>query len=292
MMVATSDEFSLLDEEAREHHITRGTRHQPQRVAFATSSGATVSAIRWGDTIPEYLFLHGSGLNAHTWDAVIMALDAPAIALDLPGHGRSDWHDDADYSPRRLADELECVDFGGDFRWIVGQSLGGLTAIALAARRPKLARHLCVVDISPGLVLPPNNVVREFLAGPTSFDTRDAIVDRAISFGFGPSRRAVERGVFHNTKQNDDGTFSWLHHMAHLAATSPARTPEFSSLWTPLAQLGIPVMLVRGEHGFISEPAAVEFVRRCTSGTAHVLPCGHNVQEEQPVALAGLLAGR
>lgn len=288
-MDATTDEFSLLDEEAREHHITRDSRLLPRRVAFMTSSGATVSAIQWGDAKPEYLFLHGSGLNAHTWDAVIMALNAPAIALDLPGHGQSDWHEDADYSPRRLAEVLEHVDFGSHFRWIVGQSLGGLTAITLAARRPKLAMRCCVVDISPGLVLPPNNVVREFLAGPTSFDTRDAIVDRALSFGFGPSRRAVERGVFHNTKRNNDGTYSWLHHIAHLAVTSPAQQPDFSSIWAPLEELQIPVMLVRGEHGFVSEPAAGEFVHRCTSATSHVLPCGHNVQEEQPVALARLL---
>lgn len=62
--------------------------------------------------------------------------------------------------------------------------------------------------------------------------------------------------MFNNTKQNDDGTFSWLHHMERLAATSPVRTPDFSSLWTPLEQLRIPVILVRGEHGFVNEPAA------------------------------------
>lgn len=292
MMSSTSDEFSLLDEEAREHRIIRSGLNSPRRVTLTTPNGATVSAIRWGESAPEYLFLHGSGLNAHTWDAVIMALDAPAIALDLPGHGRSDWHDDADYSPRRLADVLMQIDFGNKFQWLVGHSLGGLTAIALAASMPALARQLCVVDISPGLVLPPNNVVREFLAGPSRFASRDAIVDRAISFGFGPSRRAVERGVYHNTKRNDDGTFSWVHHMAHLATSSPPRTPDFSSLWSPLEQLRIPVMLVRGERGFVGETTADEFVRRCASATVRALPCGHNVQEELPVALAALIAAR
>lgn len=291
-MVEPTDEFSLLDEEGREHGIARGGAHLPKRVAFATKSGCVVSGIRWGDAAPEFLFLHGSGLNAHTWDAVIMALNAPALAIDLPGHGRSDWLSDADYSPHRLAEILAQIDFDFCFRWLVGQSLGGLAAIALASLRPYLAKQLAVVDISPGLVLPPNNVVREFLAGPSTFVSRDAIVDRALSFGFGPSRRAVERGVFHNTKLNSDGTFSWVHHMAHLAATVPARTPDFSSLWEPLEHLNIPALLVRGERGFISESAADEFVRRCTLARARDLPCGHNVQEEQPVALANLLLGR
>lgn len=292
MMVEASDEFSLLDEEAREHGIARGSTHLPRRVQFTTKHGRSVSGIRWGDASPEYLFLHGSGLNAHTWDAVIMALNAPALALDLPGHGRSDWHDDADYSPQRLADVLSHLELATAFRWLVGQSLGGLTAIALAALRPNLAQRVAVVDISPGLVLPPNNVVREFLAGPSRFASRDAIVDRAISYGFGPSRRAVERGVFHNTKRNDDGTFSWVHHMAHLAASAPPRTPDFSSLWSPLEQLRVPVLLVRGEKGFVDAAAADVFVRRAHSATSCSLACGHNVQEEQPVALADLLSGR
>ncbi len=35
------------------------------------------------------VFLHGGGQNAHTWDTVILGLGVPALAIDLPGHGRS-----------------------------------------------------------------------------------------------------------------------------------------------------------------------------------------------------------
>ncbi|EUA56570.1 hydrolase domain protein [Mycobacterium xenopi 4042] len=35
-----------------------------------------------------------------------MGLGEPALAVDLPGHGRSAWRDDGDYSPRRNAATL------------------------------------------------------------------------------------------------------------------------------------------------------------------------------------------
>ena len=46
------------------------------------------------------------GLNAHGFDPVVLALDAPALALDLPGHGRSDWREDANYRPDLLAADV------------------------------------------------------------------------------------------------------------------------------------------------------------------------------------------
>ena len=45
------------------------------------------------------VFLHGGGQNAHTWDTVILGLGLPALAVDLPGHGRSAWREDGDYGP-------------------------------------------------------------------------------------------------------------------------------------------------------------------------------------------------
>ena len=44
--------------------------------------------------------------NAHTWDTVIVGLGEPALAVDLPGHGRSRWRDDGDYGPVRNAETL------------------------------------------------------------------------------------------------------------------------------------------------------------------------------------------
>ena len=46
------------------------------------------------------MFLHGGGLSAHTWDIVCLALreEYRCYALDLRGHGDSEWSPALDYS--------------------------------------------------------------------------------------------------------------------------------------------------------------------------------------------------
>src|SRR5215472_17225117 len=46
----------------------------------------------WGGGGPPLLFLHGGGLNAHTWDAVCVMLRDffRCVALDQRGHGDSE----------------------------------------------------------------------------------------------------------------------------------------------------------------------------------------------------------
>jgi len=48
---------------------------------------------------PPLVCLHGGGLTAHTWDVVCLALrgDHRCVALDLRGHGDSEWSPTADY---------------------------------------------------------------------------------------------------------------------------------------------------------------------------------------------------
>ncbi len=62
-----------------------------RRESVEVDGGRKVSALVWGSEPPEMVFLHGGGQNAHTWDTVALALGVPLVAVDLPGHGHSDW---------------------------------------------------------------------------------------------------------------------------------------------------------------------------------------------------------
>ncbi|TQM34610.1 pimeloyl-ACP methyl ester carboxylesterase [Microbacterium kyungheense] len=302
------DEFSFLPEQAEEAGlgvaVPRG-----ERLSLALGDGRTLSALRYtpadaAEAPPVVTFLHGAGLNAHTWDTTILALGLPALAIDLPGHGDSSWREDFAYVARVLAPDVAA----GMDAWteapqvLVGQSLGGLTAAAVAASRPDLVRALVVVDITPGL--DPDggaSQIREFFAGPVDWASRDELVDRALSFGMGGgTRRKAARGVYFNSRVRPDGRVEWKHHFAHLAnamsadpvaAAAAQRQQDAVSAvlgesgWQDLASVAAPTTLVRGSRGYLTDADAAEFARRVPAASLIEVESGHNVQEDVPIEL-------
>ena len=205
-----------------------------ERLSLELPDGRMLSALRFGTEPPRVTLLHGAGLNAHTWDTTALALQHPLLAIDLAGHGDSSWRDDADYTAGPLAaDVAQALDaWTTQPQIVVGQSLGGLTAAALAASRPDLVSEIMVVDITPGIdVTAGPAALRAFYEGPTDFATRDELVDKAISLGFGGTRPETERGVFLNTRIRDDGRVEWKHHFAHLAAQALAAHDGVDAIW-------------------------------------------------------------
>lgn len=298
------DEFSFLPAQAADAGIDRPIP-RGERLSLTLPDGRTLSALRYGDAAPEVTFLHGAGLNAHTWDTTILALGLPSLAIDLPGHGDSSWRADAAYTGSVLAPDVAV----GMRAWtsgpqlLVGHSLGGLTAAAVAASDPDLVRALVVIDITPGVDPDAGPTqIREFFAGPTDWASRDELVERALAFGLGGSRRAAERGVYLNTRVRPDGRVEWKHHFAHLAAAmssapaAAAASPSdavsavlTASGWDDLAVVTAPVTLLRGDRGYVTEADAAEFARRLPDARVETLPSGHNLQEERPADLGARL---
>lgn len=307
------DEFSFLSAQAADLGID-APLPRGERVNLTLPDGRTLSALRYGDAAPVVTFLHGAGLNAHTWDATILALGLPALAIDLPGHGDSSWRPDAAYTARTLAPDVAIgvATWTEEPQLLVGQSLGGLTAATVAASRHDLVRELVVIDITPGV--DPNagpTQIRRFFAGPTDWARRDEMVDRAMAFGLGGTRAATERGVYLNSRVRPDGRVEWKHHFAHLAAAAAGAAPAapaasdaatadsttedaVSSVisatgWDDLASVTAPIRLIRGNRGYVTDRNAGEFHERVPAASVTVVPSGHNVQEEVPVELGRLL---
>lgn len=324
---AEPDEFSFLPDDADRVGIgTALPAHR--RVSITRKDDAVVSAIEWGSHPPQMTLLHGAGLNAHTWDPTVLCLNVGTLAVDLPGHGDSTWREDADYGPGRNAEAVSELLAGLDAgpQVVVGQSLGGLTGIVLAATHPELVSHLILVDIvptvppgesddadegaretgGPGPVGPGRDPgaaepaatpgkptlaqIREFMTGQRQYENREQIVDRALAFGYGPDRGALTRGVTLNTRRRDDGRYEFKHHLAHLdPETALAAGRDSSALWQPLAALTVPVLLIRGRQGVVDNAQIGAFRRRVPGGDVVELDSGHNVQEDSPAALADIV---
>jgi pimeloyl-ACP methyl ester carboxylesterase len=301
-MGAEQNDFEFLATDARRMSVSSLPR--VVRESLPTPQGE-LSALVFGSEPPVATFLHGAGLNAHTFDPVILALNVPAVSIDLPGHGRSQWRDDADYRPAQnavaLADALSGLKTPQQI--LVGHSLGGLSALKLVAEHPALVRHLVLLDITPG-VTPDDggSAIREFIAGQKHFETVEDIIDRAIAFNIGHDREALRRGITLNTRTRSDGMLEWTHHLAHLltpgaeeSATSPfsqSNAGGYSALWQDARVIidhEIPITLIRGNAGMVSDELVKQWQSYLPESAVHTVEAGHNVQEHNPQELAALL---
>src|SRR3954465_9362117 len=97
-----------------------------RRTSVPVPSGLELSALVWGDAPAEVVLLHGGAQNAHTWDTVALALERPLVAIDLPGHGHSDWRPGRDYRPQAMAEDVAAAiaALAPDAGTLVGMSLG------------------------------------------------------------------------------------------------------------------------------------------------------------------------
>ncbi|MCL4505388.1 MAG: alpha/beta hydrolase [Chloroflexi bacterium] len=115
--------------------------------------------------LPVLLMVHGLGDEADTWRHLIepLARQYRVIALDLPGFGRSD-KPRRSYTPSFYVDTILALisALGASTVSIVGHSLGGMIAHALALSNPNLVSRLTLIDgclspqpqrVSPGMLL-------------------------------------------------------------------------------------------------------------------------------------------
>ena len=77
------DEFSMFGENISEYGLSIAKLPTVSRIAMQLEDGRTLSALKWGGSEPEVLFVHGSAQNAHTWDTVVLAMGISAIAIDM-----------------------------------------------------------------------------------------------------------------------------------------------------------------------------------------------------------------
>lgn len=294
-MVDSDDELAGLSEFVFLPENTRQAGVSGEPMPATRVEHGPVSALRFGDDPARVVFFHGGGQNAHTWDTVIMGLGLPALAIDLPGHGRSAWREDGDYGPVLNARAVEPVvrDLAPDADLVVGMSLGGLTALRLAVAAPELVRRLVLVDVTPSAperhqqMTDAQKGTVALVQGERTFPSFAAMLDVTVAAAPHRDRESLRRGVFHNAKRLDDGSWTWRY-------DSIRKGEGFEGLWEDVPRLHTPTTLIRGATSFfVNDDDAAEFARTAPGfQRVHVVEnSGHSVQSDQPRVLVELLRG-
>lgn len=134
---------------------------------------------------PTIVFLHGTRLTGASWATQVADLDADFQCLtpDLPGHGRAeDVPFTVDGAAEAVAELIEREATDGR-AILVGLSLGGYVAMAVAARWPDKVRGLAISGATAEPV-GPRSLAYHVLAGIFRF-VPEPILDRSNRWFFG-----------------------------------------------------------------------------------------------------------
>ena len=245
---------------------------------------------------PPILFLHGGGLNAHTWDVVCLMLrrDYHCYALDQRGHGDSEWEPTSDYSHDSQVGDIE--GFSAKLQLqrplLVGHSMGGFAALGYAVRHAATLSGLVLVDVGPELNLTGSKRIRDFISQDRVLDSVDAFVERAMAFNPRRNPTLLRRSLLHNLRQLPNGKWTWKHdpnRMSMAADFVQERLARAKQILGDLHRISCPTLVLRGERSDVfSDENASKFAAALPRGRWVKVPdAGHTIQGDNP---AGLLA--
>jgi pimeloyl-ACP methyl ester carboxylesterase len=246
---------------------------------------------------PAIVLLHGMGSSHRSWYRVARELTGTGRVLvpDLPGFGGSDPAG-AGFRPSAVADVLADAIAARDVDefLLVGHSLGGLVAAALADRHPRRVRRLVLVSpagLQQRLVLPGQAIGRvlETLIG----------VRRELGAAVATSPQA-RRAMFGRLVHRPERLHASDARLILEASRGATRIRQgvaaaiHGDLRPALARLAMPVELVWGAEDRMLPVSGVALARAARPALpVHILPgVGHLPMLECPAELAGLIRDR
>jgi pimeloyl-ACP methyl ester carboxylesterase len=235
----------------------------------------------WGGSGPPVVLLHGLAGHSGEWDPVAEALSARfrVVAVDQRGHGASERRPRDVSRAAYVADVVEVADQLGLRRPIlVGQSLGGHTAMLTAAAHPSLVRGLVLVEAGAGgpHVSAPADVGAWLDSWPIPFASRESAAE---FLGTGWAAGLVER----------DGGW-WPRFDRDVMVESLAEIAQ-RSFWPEWDRIRCPTLLVLAQSSFLDAEEVAAMLRRRPSTVAVSIPgTGHDLHLERPEALLAVLS--
>jgi len=201
---------------------------------------------------PLVVLLHGGGQTRHSWRATTRDLAArgmSVVALDLRGHGESDWAADGCY-------EQDC--FVGDVVGVleqlsrpaalVGASLGGLTSLLVAGEAaPDRCRALVLVDVAPRIEPAGERRIIEFMTGnPEGFASLEEAAAAIAEYRRRPQPKDLD-GLRKNLRLGEDGRWRWHWDPRLFGGERPLETVDQARYAAAAGKVRVPTLLIRGE---------------------------------------------
>ncbi|MEQ8177980.1 MAG: alpha/beta hydrolase [Amphiplicatus sp.] len=274
---------------------------QRETLRIRLSNGLSLEGVRYhGGARTPAVCLPGLTRNTRDFEdiaPVIAATGRDAVAFSLRGRGGSDRAEDyLTYHPATYRDDiLEAMGILDAPRAVfLGTSLGGITAMLIAAAAPERVAGAIINDVGPELA--PEGIARIVgYAGKTRAEAaslEDAASQiRAVNEVAFPGRdadfwRAFARRTY---KENEDG--SLVLDYDQRIGKALVEAPPAPDLWPAFASLkGTPTLIIRGALSDLLSPEIVAKMRAVhpSFGYCEVAGVGHAPLLDEPEAVAAI----
>lgn len=236
----------------------------------------------------EVILIHGGAAHSGWWDHIAPLLGPRrVVAPDLSGHGDSSWRDGPDsYGVREWAGEIAALAAAEGLQRpvLIAHSMGGLVAAATAALRDIPLGGVVIVD-TPLNDEPPEEETLRMRRRPhrvhPSFD------EAVARFRTLPPQQVllpyITRHIAEESLRPSGDGWTWKFDPNRFGPRPPIREM--------LPRAGVPVALLRCEHGLLTPEAAREMAGLPDGGAPVItLPdTGHHPMLDRPLTLVTAL---
>jgi non-heme chloroperoxidase len=213
------------------------------------------------------ILLHGGGQTRHSWGRAALELAARGYyvaALDLRGHGDSDWAPDANYSIDAQVGDVHAV-IGQLPRppVLIGASMGGLISLAAAGEaREQSVRALVLVDVTPKVDPDGRARIIGFMRDrPDGFTSVEEAADAIAAYLPHRPRPKDLSGLHRNLRLRADGRWYWHWDPRFFATFEPDHEAAVERYTAAARNVGVPTLLVRGSKSELVTPENVRHFR-------------------------------
>ncbi|MEW6689886.1 MAG: alpha/beta hydrolase [Pseudomonadota bacterium] len=246
------------------------------RRAFAYTAAHEIGAAK-----PTVVFVHGAGLD-HSWWGLQSRYfgyhGCNVLALDLPGHGRSEGPPLASIPGMadwilKVLDTLQIKAAA-----VVGHSMGALVALEFAARHPERAERIALIGVAY-----PMKVSQAFLEAASR--NEQSAYDMETIWGHAP--RTPLGG------NPNPGMWMYGDTLARLARLAPgvlhndlAACDGYADGMASAAKVACPALFILGARDLMAPPRSAQALVREIKGakTVTVSASGHSLMAEAPDA--------
>ena len=234
---------------------------------FKGQGGLKIAADAWGsDNQDIVILLHGGGQTRHAWGETGKKLSKAgfyAIAIDLRGHGDSDWHEEGDYSINAYKEDVvSIIKSLGRPASLVGASLGGMVSLSLAGDKDysNLCSSLVMVDI--GIYPDPegsDRIVNFMQSGNKGFESLEEAAKTISKYLPHREKPKDTKGLIKNLRLKENGRYYWHWDPRFITRRQGSRRERFSDQKKYAERVSVPTLLIRGALSDVVTKEDVKF---------------------------------